>query len=117
MNTSNPKNITPFELFEWMHGDRLKPFLIDVRERNELEIASLPFEFLNLPLSESNKWIGDLTSLLPRDRPIVVICHAGIRSLNFANWLIQQNLNSDVCNLEGGIDKWSITVDTNLPRY
>ena len=111
------KNVTPLELSDWMNDSILKPFLIDVREDEELVIASLPFEFLHLPLSESNSWMCKLNELIPTDRRIVVFCHAGVRSLNFANWLIEQNCNLDVWNLKGGIDSWSLEIDQSLRRY
>jgi rhodanese-related sulfurtransferase len=47
----------------------------------------------------------------------VVLCHAGIRSLHFGLWLLEQNPNRDVWNLEGGIDAWSVEVDPTVARY
>jgi len=54
---------------------------------------------------------------LDPDRPVAVLCHAGVRSWNFACWLIEQHGYEQVWNLEGGIDAWSMTVDPGVPRY
>ena len=67
----------------------VKPFLVDVREHNELDIAKIQLPFLHLPLSESSEWIKNLKDLLPNDyRPVVIMCHSGIRSLNFGIWVL-----------------------------
>ena len=117
MSSDMPGNISPLELFELLENPLSKPFLIDVREKKELEIAQLPFSFLHLPLSESSEWAQGLENLLPNDRPLVVICHSGIRSLNFGIWLIKEDLDLEVLNLVGGIDAWSTDIDQSIPRY
>ncbi|KMM17436.1 rhodanese-like domain-containing protein [Synechococcus sp. GFB01] len=91
--------------------------LVDVREHAELELAQLPHAVLHLPLSRSQEWLADLERLLDRHRPIAVLCHAGIRSLQFGTWLIEQRGCDQVWNLEGGIDAWSLEVDPAVPRY
>ena len=117
MSSQIPENISPRSLFELFHSSSVKPFLVDVREQTELDIAKIPLPFLHLPLSQSSQWIHNIKNLLPKDRPVVVMCHAGIRSLNFGIWLQQQGLNLNVLNLDGGIDAWSIEVDQTVPRY
>ncbi len=112
-----PKNISPDELNSLLENKVDKPFIIDVREIMELEIAPFPFCNLHLPLSQSFKWVNDLNELLPQDRTIVVLCHAGVRSLNFAIWLLKNRLHSKVYNLDGGIDAWSVEVDPSISRY
>ena len=117
MNFSVVQNVSPKELDSWIKGVSKVPFLIDVREQNELLVAPFPYHSLHLPLSEAKTWVDRLPELLPLDRPIVVICHAGIRSLNFANWLNDQEASYELWNLEGGIDAWSLAVDSDVPRY
>ena len=111
------KNISPRELLKLLENSDAKPFLVDVREQNELDIVKLPFAFLHLPLSESSQWISNVKNLLPSDRPVVVFCHLGVRSLNFCLWLDQQGLNIETLNLIGGIDAWSLEIDQSLIRY
>ena len=49
--------------------------------------------------------------------PVVVLCHAGVRSQHFGLWLLEQKTHGEVWNLEGGIDAWSVQVDSQVPRY
>lgn len=96
-------------------GDAIQ--LVDVREPAELAIARLPHAVVHLPLSRLEAWAGELDSLLQRDRPVAVLCHAGVRSWHFGCWLIEQRGYREVWNLEGGIDAWSVQVDPAVPRY
>jgi rhodanese-related sulfurtransferase len=64
--------------------------------------------------------MGDVTSRahteLDPDRPIVVLCHHGQRSLSVAMWLREQGFDH-AQSLAGGIDAWSRTIDPTIPRY
>jgi len=91
--------------------------LVDVREDEELNLARLPHAVVHLPLSRSAEWMGELEQRLERDRPVAVLCHAGVRSWHFACWLMDQHGYSDVWNVQGGIDAWSTDVDPSVPRY
>jgi rhodanese-related sulfurtransferase len=46
----------------------------------------------------------------------LVICHHGIRSLQMCQWLQSQGF-TNVKNINGGIDAYSLLVDSNIPRY
>lgn len=96
-------------------GDPLQ--LVDVREPAELELAALPHPVIHLPLSRSADWLERIEALLDRDREVVVLCHAGIRSWQFGCWLMDQQGYGRVSNLVGGIDAWSVEVDPSVPRY
>ncbi len=118
MKKNIPLNISPKELNKLLDDDcSEKPFIIDVREDDEIAIASFPFTVLHLPLSKAAHWSGEIEELLPNDAPIVVVCHAGVRSLNFGIWLLEQGIRKTVLNLVGGIDAWSRDVDQSVPRY
>jgi len=91
--------------------------LVDVREAQELELAALDQPVIHLPLSRSQDWLDQIPALLDRQRPVVVLCHAGMRSWQFASWLIETQGYEDVWNLEGGIEAWSRDVDPTVPRY
>ena len=113
-----PLNISPKELSKILEDDSSEnPFIVDVREDNEIFIASFPFSVLHLPLSKSAIWSGTISELIPKDKTIVVVCHAGIRSLNFGIWLLEQVITKSVWNLVGVIDAWSTDVDQSIPRY
>ena len=118
MNQHIPLNISPKELNKLLVDDSSKkPFIVDVREEDEIAIASFSFSVLHLPLSKAAIWSGEIEELLPKDAPIVVVCHAGVRSLNFGIWLLEQGIRKTVWNLVGGIDAWSREVDPSVPRY
>jgi len=91
--------------------------LVDVRETAELELARLAEPVIHLPLSASQEWIGQLEQRLDRERDVVVLCHAGVRSWQFACWLMEAQGYRQVWNLQGGIDAWSVEVDPQVPRY
>ena len=117
MNGLHPRSISAPELQKWLQGEQLDPLLLDVREDQELEIAPFPSPALHLPLSRSEAWLPDLDRRLPDDRAVVVLCHAGVRSLHFGLWLLEQRRSLEVWNLEGGIEAWSLQVDPSVPRY
>lgn len=89
--------------------------LIDVREPEELAIARID-SFLNLPLSQFQEWSGSIMSRLDPHAETIVMCHHGMRSAQMCQWLIQQGF-TNVKNLTGGIDAYSLTVDPSVPRY
>ena len=113
----SPKNLSAKDLYDWLQKDSRRPVLIDVREESELAIAAFPFEVVHLPLSQAEQWVENLSDLIPKNLPIVVICHSGIRSWNFGIWLLEQGITKRVWNLVGGIDAWSTDVDQSVPRY
>ena len=113
-----PLNISAKELNKILEDDSYEnPFIVDVREDDEIAIASFAFSVLHLPLSKAANWSSQIGDLLPKDQPILVVCHAGVRSLNFGIWLLEQGITKNVWNLVGGIDAWSIDVDQSVPRY
>ena len=85
--------------------------LLDVREPFELDICHLDGA-QNIPMSE----IGYRWQEIPRDRPVVVFCHTGIRSANLIAALREAGY-TNLINLAGGIDAWSREVDSSVPRY
>jgi rhodanese-related sulfurtransferase len=85
--------------------------LLDVRENWEVEICRLPKSQILSPqlLDEAlNEW--------PKDTPVLLYCHFGIRSLDAAMFLADRGF-TEVAILKGGIDAWSQEIDASLPRY
>ena len=117
MDALHPRPIQAQDLQIWLQEDRANPLLVDVREDGELELARFPAAVLPLPLSQSEAWLSTLPQQFTPERPVVVLCHAGVRSLHFGLWLLQQMPALEVWNLEGGIDAWSVHVDSTVPRY
>jgi rhodanese-related sulfurtransferase len=88
---------------------------IDVREPWEVETASLkPFQ--NFPLSQFSEWSEQIYSQLDPETETVVLCHHGVRSAQMCGWLVQQGF-TNVKNISGGIDAYSVAVDRSIPRY
>jgi rhodanese-related sulfurtransferase len=58
---------------------------------------------------------GALDRLDP-DRPVVALCHHGVRSLRAASWLRHQGFAQAV-SLAGGIDAWARLIDPAMARY
>jgi rhodanese-related sulfurtransferase len=111
-----PQSLSAPELLRRLdHGESIQ--LVDVREDQELALARFPHPVVHLPLSRSADWMGELDTRLPRDRMVVVLCHAGVRSWHFGCWLLQEHGYEQVWNLRGGIDAWSVEVDPEVPRY
>jgi adenylyltransferase/sulfurtransferase len=102
--------ITPQELHRRLtRGEAM--VLLDVREPEELALAQLP-NVVHIPMGE----IPGRVHQLDPDAEIVVICHHGIRSAHVARFLAQRDFTR-VLNLAGGLDAWSTTVDSSVPRY
>ncbi len=89
--------------------------LIDVREKQEIAIARLD-DFDNLPLSEFAEWSDQIQSRFDPDAETLVLCHHGVRSAQMCQWLVSQGF-TNVKNIAGGIDAYSIVVDSSVPRY
>src|SRR5690606_10018329 len=87
------------------------PLVLDVREHEEVAIASLPGA-VHIPMQEIPARLGELDP----EREIVVVCHHGMRSAHVAGFLEHQGFTR-VMNLTGGIDAWSLFVDPTVPRY
>jgi rhodanese-related sulfurtransferase len=88
---------------------------IDVREPREVEIAAIK-GFQNFPLSEYAEWSDRITTQLDAHAETLVLCHHGVRSAQMCQWLIHQGF-TNVKNVAGGIDAYSLMVDPSIPRY
>ncbi len=89
--------------------------LVDVREPAEVAIASLP-GFQILSLSEFPEWSGQIHTRLDPHQETLVLCHHGMRSSQMCQWLMSQGF-TNVKNIAGGIDAYSLVVDSSIPRY
>ena len=83
-----------------LREDPGRPLLVDVREANEFADVRAPGAVL-LPMSTFAVRAGEL----PKDRPIMVVCHLGGRSAAAAGFLLRSGWN-DVVNVAGGMDAW-----------
>jgi rhodanese-related sulfurtransferase len=104
--------LTPSELARWREdATREPPVLVDVREPWEFELARIEGSLL-VPLGQLPSRVDEL----PRDRPLVMVCHTGRRSQNAAMFLAQSGF-ADVQNLSGGVERWAVEIDPSMRRY
>ncbi len=103
--------LAPEEVARLLKDPGSKVLLLDVREDDEREAARIE-PSLHIPMGQLVPRAGEL----PKDRRIVVYCHMGGRSQMVASYLATHG-HPDVANLTGGIDAWSETVDSTVPRY
>jgi rhodanese-related sulfurtransferase len=96
-------------------GERDRLQLIDVREPEEVAIASIE-GFRNLPLGQYPEWSGQISSILDPHAETLVLCHHGMRSAQMCEWLISQGF-TNVKNISGGIDAYSLAIDPSVPQY
>ena len=97
--------------FKTWRDDNKACVLLDVREDGEVAYANIDGHThiaMNLIPLRHNE--------LPDDKPIVVYCHHGMRSMQVALFLEHAGF-SDVYNLSGGIEAWSVQIDPSVARY
>jgi rhodanese-related sulfurtransferase len=99
------------ELHSWLAASHGPVALLDVREPWEFEKCHIEGSRL-IPLAQLPARLGELDP----ERPTVVICHHGVRSLRAASYLEHCGFG-DVVNLTGGIDAWARTVDQAMAVY
>lgn len=85
--------------------------LVDCREAWETEICRLQGA-IHIPLGEVTE---RALEELDRGVPVVVYCHAGVRSINAA--ILLERLGCEAASMRGGIEAWSLRVDPRVPRY
>ena len=86
-------------------------WLLDCREPDEWQTARIEGATL-IPMNQTPDRLGEI----PSDRPVIVHCHHGMRSLRVARFL-RDNGYPDARSMAGGIDAWSTEVDADVPRY
>jgi rhodanese-related sulfurtransferase len=85
--------------------------LLDVREPWELAICGFA-EAIPLPLGA----LAGREDELPRDRPLIVVCHTGRRSL-LATLHLRRLGVGQALNLRGGVEAYAVEVDPTMRRY
>ncbi len=111
MKPSPPLEISVQDAKQLLDSDEEVMF-IDCREPDEFEYCRIDGTQL-VPLGNLPAWSQ---SIADDGRPLVVICHHGVRSLHAVHWL-RKNGISNARSMAGGIDHWSLEIDPALPRY
>ena len=88
-----------------------RTMIIDVREPYELEICRIP-EATHIPMRQ----IPETMDQLPRDKHLLVLCHAGMRSRRVTEYLRACGFTA-VSNIAGGIDAWARELAPDMRRY
>lgn len=107
------EEIEPRALAERLRGGE-KIRLIDVRQAWESELSTLEGSEL-VPLDQLAYGGADVEQ--EGDEPVVVYCHHGVRSLAGVSFLQRMGWTGEILSLAGGIDRWSLEIDPNVPRY
>lgn len=111
MDSDNwPMEMTVSEVLAWP-GEKPPLYYLDVREPDEVAICRLAGSH-HIPLRN----VADRLSELPTDRPILTICHHGMRSLRVAHFLREKGFPV-TASLRGGIDAWARQADPAMNRY
>ncbi len=93
----------PELLPQWLADHQQEVTVLDVRSQEELNGPDglIPGS-THIPLAELDERQGEL----PRDRPVVVVCHSGSRSALATQQLIKAG-HQQVANLRGGLTRWA----------
>lgn len=91
--------------------ERCEPCLvIDVRTDVERSLACIDGTRL------LDQAYHDELLTLPKDTALIFQCHHGVRSQAAAEYFLAKGF-TNLYNLIGGIDAWSLEVDPSVPRY
>ena len=110
MGSASGLGISPKKVKEML--DKKEDFLLlDVREPFEHACSNIPRAQL-VPLNEIPAHLSEW----PKDKPIVTMCHHGIRSLAAAEFLVRNGFKN-VKSMNGGIDAYAVEADPKIKRY
>jgi len=101
--------ITPRETAELLKQGKIK--LLDVRTREEYQIANVPGSIL-----VDQTMAQEIMQSWPKDTAIVTMCHHGMRSLDAAAYLRGHGF-TNTRSMMGGIDAWAVQIDSSIQRY
>ncbi len=85
--------------------------ILDIRTREE-------FDAVHIPQAQyfTQEFLQDVLGSWPKDSLVVLVDHQGTRVLDAAAFFSGHDF-TNVRGLRGGIDAWSLEVDSDLPRY
>ena len=104
------RQLRPAELADLL-GRAGCPQVLDVRESWEVALGALPGA-MAIPMGQVPARLHELDP----HRPVVCVCHHGVRSQHVAMFLQRQGF-VDVSNLAGGVDAWAREADATFPTY
>jgi len=102
--------MTPSEAYKRVVQQHDATVFLDIRDPDECAIAKIDGAVC-IPLNE----LKDRLDELAKTAEIICVCHHGVRSAAVAEFL-QQNGFPIAKSMEGGIDAWSVQIDTDVPQ-
>jgi adenylyltransferase/sulfurtransferase len=105
-----PLEITVEEASRLLAGAN-PPVLIDVREPDEHAVCRISAARL-IPMNTVPARLAEI----PQNVPILIHCHHGGRSMKVTQFLRSKGF-TQVANVKGGIESWSVKIDPQVPRY
>lgn len=103
--------LTPEQLHARLQsGENIQ--LVDVRQPEEYAYCRIEGSEL-IPLGELARRADEVAD----DRPVVLICHHGVRSMQALAYLQHRHELTNLLNLRGGIHAWSTRVDPSVAVY
>jgi rhodanese-related sulfurtransferase len=94
-----------------MRTENKPHMLLDIREPQEVAAGAIEGS-VHIPMNT----IPDNLDRLPKDVPLVVMCHVGGRSAQVTHWLRAQGYDNAV-NLDGGIVAWAAEIDPKVGSH
>jgi rhodanese-related sulfurtransferase len=85
--------------------------VLDIREPVEVAICAIE-DSVSIPMQQ----VPQQLETLPREHPLIVVCHHGVRSAMVTDFLRNSGFDN-AWNLAGGIDVWAGLVAPDMPRY
>ena len=94
-----------------MRNDGATHTVLDIREPEELAVCIIDGS-ITIPMQQ----VPNHLEGLPRENPLIVVCHHGMRSAMVTQFL-RKNGFDNAWNLSGGIDAWARHVEPDMRRY
>ncbi len=85
--------------------------MLDIREPVEVAICAIA-DSVPIPMRR----VPQQLETLPRQHPLIVLCHHGVRSAVVTDFLRTSGFDN-AWNLAGGIDAWAGLVEPDMARY
>ncbi|KAF9160542.1 Molybdenum cofactor synthesis protein 3 [Actinomortierella ambigua] len=107
------------EEYKHIKDENAPHLLLDVREKVQFDICSLPSS-LNIPLKDLSKQIDQVKDQLrgQSQLPIYVVCRRGNDSQPAARLLQEQGITTgEIRDIVGGLDRWADKIDPEFPKY
>ncbi|KAL7530172.1 hypothetical protein ACHAXR_006722 [Thalassiosira sp. AJA248-18] len=121
-NLSPEQNISAEQYNELRKDDQQPHILLDVRVARQYEMCSLEGS-INVPLEQLEEKLDMVGELSKGKLPVYCLCRRGIASA-VATRIIQKSIEDEnakgvhsVYNIDGGLNSWVKTVDSEFPQY